>query len=125
MAELGLLSSNLKRILVFQGCVFFRETWPETTTLKAIDYWCAICYFMAFGTLTEYCIVLYLDKTTWSKKSHGTIVAAVRSKYPERSCKSPPCPQASALRVEAAAKIFFPGSFVVANLGFWIYATSN
>ncbi len=37
-----------------------RVDWPPTTTMKAIDYWSAICYYVVFTALVEYCVVLYI-----------------------------------------------------------------
>ncbi len=46
-------------------CVFYRDNWPPTNSLKAIDYWTGICYLLVFAALTEYCIVLYLSRRAY------------------------------------------------------------
>ncbi len=30
--------------------------------MKSIDYWSAICYYIVFSALVEYCCVLYLKE---------------------------------------------------------------
>ena len=39
--------------------IVFRDTWPKTNYMKAVDVWALFCYFGVFFCLVEYCLVLH------------------------------------------------------------------
>ena len=45
-------------------CFYNRNDWTKTTHLRAIDIWVVLCYIGVFSSLMEYCLILYLTKTS-------------------------------------------------------------
>ncbi len=87
--------------------IYYRTDWPQTASLKAIDYWCGGCYFMVFAALMEYCLVLYLKEGTPSAKD----------KKKRRSHM--------AARLDGASRILFPSAFVLFSVLFCIYVSGS
>ncbi len=90
----------------------FREEWPKTADMKAIDYWCSGCYVIVFAALTEYCIVLYLsrDKSPADDRQSKTRKAPGQSKRRRLLM---------ATNVEQVARIFMPFALAVFCAVFW------
>merc|ERR1719273_1460439 len=55
------ITSFLSLISLFNGA---RNDWTKTTHMRAIDVWVIFCYIGVFSALMEYCIILYLTKTS-------------------------------------------------------------
>ena len=47
-----------------------RNDWTKATHMRAIDIWVVLCYIGTFSALMEYCLILYLIKT--SKQNNNT-----------------------------------------------------
>lgn len=43
------------------NCIF-RDSWPDTSYMKAIDIWMVLCYIGVFYSLTECCLVIYVNE---------------------------------------------------------------
>merc|ERR1712228_878979 len=55
------ITTFLSLISLFNGA---RNDWTKTTHMRAIDVWVIFCYIGVFSALMEYCIILYLTKTS-------------------------------------------------------------
>ena len=47
---------SIQKVLIFR----FRNAWPKTSYLKALDIWVVLCYITVFMCSLEYCIVILL-----------------------------------------------------------------
>ncbi len=93
--------------------IITRDDWPKTATLKAIDYWCGVCYLIVFAVLVEYCTILYLTKPDfWIKKGLNRV--ETRSKRSNKKYTK------LAAKIEKGARLLFPATLLIFILLFVI-----